>query len=112
MVVGVCYASLMDEKIIVFKTPTEMVHVTDPLVKSQLFNIWVLASEVVITAVSRWLRAGEGNMNRTFSGGVVDNNYPSWGWALVTNSLSTALLHLHISNVCFLTLKKFLDGVT
>lgn len=47
------------KKIIVFKTPTVMVHVTDPLVKSQLFNIWVLASEVVITAV----RAGEGNMN-------------------------------------------------
>ena len=52
MVVGVCYASLMDKKIIVFKTPTEMVHVTDLLVKSQLFNILVLASEVVITAES------------------------------------------------------------
>lgn len=51
-------------------------------------------------------------MNRKFSGGVVDNNYPSWGWALVTNSLSTTLLHSHISNVCFLMLKKFLDGVT
>lgn len=51
-VVGVCYASLTDEKIIVSQTPTEIVHATDPLVKSQLFNIWVLALEVLITAVS------------------------------------------------------------
>lgn len=29
-----------------------MVHATDPLVKSQLFNICALASEVVITAMS------------------------------------------------------------
>lgn len=37
-------------------TPTEMVHVMDPLVKSQLFNILV----VVFTAVSWQLRAGDG----------------------------------------------------
>lgn len=69
----------MDKKIIVFKTPTEMVHVTDLLVKSQLFNIWVLASEVVITAVSWWLRAAEGNINLKSSERVVDNYDPSRG---------------------------------
>lgn len=52
MAVGVGYASLMDEKFIVFETPTEMVHVTEVLVKSQLPNIWILASEVLVTAVS------------------------------------------------------------
>lgn len=51
-------------------------------------------------------------MNRKLSGGVVDNYYPSWGWALVTNSLSNTVLHSHLSNVCFLMLKKSLDGVT
>lgn len=58
VVVGVGYASLTNEKIIVFMTPTEMVHVTDPLVKSQLLNIWVLASEVMMAAVS-WRKEHE-----------------------------------------------------
>lgn len=33
-------------------------------------------------------------MNLKCSEGVVDNYYPSQGWALVTNSLSTTLLSL------------------
>lgn len=58
MVVGVGYASLTNEKTVVFTTPTEMVHVTDPLVKSQLLNICVLASGVMIAAVS-WRKEHE-----------------------------------------------------
>lgn len=34
-------------------------------------------------------------MNLKCSEGVVDNYYPSQGWALVTNSLSTTLLSLN-----------------
>lgn len=62
------------------RRPHRMVHVTDPLVKSQLFNIWVLASEVVITAV---IADGWKLERRTWIlsplKGAVDNDRPWWG---------------------------------